>query len=99
MATKQRRNSLCRCGSGKKAKKCCQLERKKTVEIIQDLRRKAQTPERVATNEIRAAIGGSIDYQKPEEPAIAPPKWAAYVLLAFVVVPIVVSVFAFIVKG
>lgn len=82
---KQYRNAECSCGSGKKAKKCCMLERKKTVELIKDFRKLSQSQASVAFCEIRAAIGGSLKYQEAEESAIGPPRWATWVLLAVMI--------------
>lgn len=86
MATiRQKRNDPCHCKSGKKAKKCCLLASQRN-----DLERKEyfDSPVAEATNEIAAAIGGSFGFEPADEPAMGPPRWLTWGLLAFAAVQV-----------
>lgn len=79
MATiRQNRNAPCRCGSGIKAKKCCLLASRANDYARRDY---AKSDIAKATNEIVAAVGGIVSFVQPDEPAIGPPRWAAWSLL------------------
>lgn len=75
---RQPRNSKCYCGSGKKAKKCCLLNARQG-----DYARQAFRQSDVAHFEagVTAGVGGAITFQMPQEPAMAPPRWLAWLML------------------
>lgn len=83
---RQPRNAPCKCGSGKKFKKCCMIDGKEF-----DLQRakRYRSDLNCIESKIIAGMGGFPIWQEPNEPEIAPPRWMTWMMLIALVISLV----------